>query len=79
MAGRCDDAEFFRRVQLDLAGRIPSSAEARDFIKNKDPQKRTKLIDQLLAGDTFASHWADRLSVMLLERQKLLLCFWIWD
>ena len=71
MAGRCDDAEFFRRAQLDLAGRIPSSAEARDFIKNKGPQKRTKLIDQLLAGDTFASHWADRLSVMLLERQKL--------
>ena len=71
VAGRCDDAEFFRRAQLDLAGRIPSSAEARDFIKNKDPQKRTKLIDQLLAGDTFASHWADRLSVMLLERQKL--------
>ena len=71
VAGRCDDAEFFRRVQLDLAGRIPSSTEARDFIKNKSPQKRTKLIDQLLAGDTFASHWADRLSVMLLERQKL--------
>ena len=71
LAGRSSDPESFRRVQLDLAGRIPSSSEARAFIQNKDPRKRRKLIDQLLSGDAFASHWADRLSVMLLERQHL--------
>ena len=71
VAARADDAEFFRRIQLDLAGQIPSATAVRAFLKNTDPKKRTKLIDQLLAGDDFAAHWTDRLTVMLLERQKL--------
>tara|TARA_Y100000588_G_scaffold54160_1_gene51326 strand:+ start:186 stop:1817 length:1632 start_codon:yes stop_codon:yes gene_type:complete len=71
IAGKSNDPEFFRRVQLDLAGQIPTSKEVRDFIQNKNPNKRAKLIDQLLANDTFAEHWTDRLSVMLLERQNL--------
>jgi hypothetical protein len=44
-----DDAEFLRRLSLDLVGRIPSAAEARAFIESKDPDKRTKKIDELLA------------------------------
>ncbi|SVE50848.1 uncharacterized protein METZ01_LOCUS503702, partial [marine metagenome] len=71
VAPRSDDAEFFRRVQLDFSGTIPTGPEVRTFLKNKSPDKRTKLIDQLLAKDTFASHWTDRLTVMLLERQNL--------
>src|SRR3954453_22323785 len=35
-----DDAEFLRRLSLDLVGRIPTAAEARAFIENKDPNKR---------------------------------------
>jgi Protein of unknown function (DUF1549) len=35
-----DDAEFFRRVHLDLAGRIPSVTEARDFLEDDQPDKR---------------------------------------
>jgi len=68
---RSDDAEFFRRVQLDFSGTIPTGPEVRAFLKNKSPDKRTRLIDQLLARDTFAAHWTDRLTVMLLERQNL--------
>ena len=71
LAQRSDDAEFFRRVQLDFSGTIPTASEVRAFLKDKTPNKRTKLIDQLLAKDTFASHWTDRLTVMLLERQNL--------
>jgi len=66
-----DDSEFFRRVNLDFSGTIPKASEVRAFLENKSPDKRTKLIDQLLAGDTFATHWTDRLTVMLLERQNL--------
>ena len=66
-----DDAEFFRRIRLDLSGTIPTGTEVRVFLKNKSPDKRTKLIDQLLSKDTFAEHWTDRLTVMLLERQDL--------
>ncbi|MDP7010029.1 MAG: DUF1553 domain-containing protein, partial [Verrucomicrobiota bacterium] len=71
VAPRSDDAEFFRRVQLDFSGIIPKASEVRAFLKNKSPDKRTKFIDQLLARDTFAAHWTDRLTVMLLERQNL--------
>src|SRR5687767_5258606 len=47
-AALADDAEFLRRIYLDLAGRIPSVAEARTFLDDKAPDKRTKLIDRLL-------------------------------
>src|SRR5437763_15348587 len=43
-----DDAEFLRRLSLDLVGRIPTAAEARAFIDSKDPDKRAKKIDELL-------------------------------
>src|SRR5437764_15026945 len=35
-----DDAEFLRRVSIDLAGRIPTVAEARAFLDSKAPDKR---------------------------------------
>jgi hypothetical protein len=49
-AQRADDAEFMRRVYLDLIGRIPPVKEVRDFLDNTDPNKRSKLIDDLLFG-----------------------------
>ncbi len=39
-AARADDAEFFRRLNLDLAGRIPVVTEARDFLDDDRPDKR---------------------------------------
>jgi len=71
IAPRSDDAEFFRRVKLDLNGQVPSVSETRVFLKDTSAKKRSKLIDQLLNNDVFAEHWTDRLSVMLLERQNL--------
>ncbi|MFP6873451.1 MAG: DUF1549 domain-containing protein [Verrucomicrobiales bacterium] len=65
------DAEFFRRVQLDIAGTIPDAGQVRDFLNDKSTQKRAQLIDSLLASESFAVHWTDRLSTMLLERQAL--------
>jgi len=71
IAPRSDDAEFFRRVKLDLNGQVPSVSETRVFLKDTSAKKRSKLIDELLNNDVFAEHWTDRLSVMLLERQNL--------
>jgi len=53
-----DDAEFYRRLSLDLVGRIPTAAEARDFIESKDPDKRTKKIDALLARPGYLNHFS---------------------
>ncbi len=54
----CDDADFLRRVSLDLAGVIPTPEEVVAFLDDRNSQKRSKKIDQLLAGAEFADHWA---------------------
>ena len=58
-----DDPTFVRRIYLDIAGRIPTYQETTKFLASHEPDKRTKLIDQLLGSDDYASHffnyWAD--------------------
>jgi Protein of unknown function (DUF1553)/Protein of unknown function (DUF1549) len=53
-----DDAEFLRRVYLDLTGRIPPVAEVHRFLKSKDPDKRRILVEELLASPNFITHFA---------------------
>lgn len=48
-AGLSTDAEFVRRVHLDLTGRLPAPAVIRRFLSDKDPAKRDRIIDELLA------------------------------
>jgi len=52
------DAEFLRRVTLDLTGRIPAPEEVRAFLADTDAAKRDKLIDRLLASEAFVDKWA---------------------
>jgi len=54
-----DDAEFLRRLYLDLAGRIPSVSEARDFLKDARPDKRQRRIDKLLASPRYPMHFTN--------------------
>jgi hypothetical protein len=54
-----DDAEFLRRAYLDLAGRIPSVAEARDFLDDKSPDKRRRLVERLLDSSRYVTHFTD--------------------
>lgn len=63
-----DDAEFLRRAMLDLWGIIPTAAEARAFFDDESPDKRTRLIDRLLASPRFARHMATTFDVMWNER-----------
>lgn len=56
----CTDAEFLRRVSIDTIGTLPTADEARTFLSDTDPQKRSKLIDRLLARPEFADYWALR-------------------
>ena len=66
-----DDFVFVRRVYLDVAGRIPTDVEARDFLNDKDPEKRRKIIDQLLISDGYRSHLFNWLADLLRHRGKL--------
>jgi hypothetical protein len=54
-----DDAEFLRRVYLDLAGRIPTVTESRAFLDDGAADKRLRLIDSLLARPSYARHFAN--------------------
>ena len=52
------DEVFLRRVYLDAIGALPTPLEARAFLDSEDPERRAKLIDQLLERDEFSSFWA---------------------
>ncbi|GIW79483.1 MAG: hypothetical protein KatS3mg105_1290 [Gemmatales bacterium] len=54
-----DDAEFMRRAYLDITGVIPSWQKAAEFIDSQDPNKRARLIDELLADPKYGRHFAD--------------------
>jgi hypothetical protein len=56
-AGKTTDYEFIRRVTLDLTGRIPTAARVNLFVASTDPNKRTLLIDELLAKPEWVDKW----------------------
>lgn len=66
----CNDADFLRRVWLDLAGVIPTPEQARAFLDDSRDDKRSRLIDELLNGPEFVRHMTTQLDVMLLERKS---------
>lgn len=51
------DAEFLRRVTLDLTGRIPSGADAEAFIADTNPSKRDLKVDSLIGTPEFIDKW----------------------
>ena len=54
----CSDAVFLRRAYLDLIGVIPTTAEAQRFLEATAPDKRIRLVDELLArNEDYAAHW----------------------
>jgi hypothetical protein len=57
-ASPASDHEFIRRVYLDLVGVIPRASEVREFLADESPDKRSQLIDQLLASPRHATHMA---------------------
>ena len=57
-----DDATLLRRLMLDLAGRVPTVAELDAYFADKDPAKKTKLVDRLLASPAFARHQTNEFS-----------------
>ncbi len=63
-----DDAEFLRRVSLDLTGTIPSAERTLAFLNDTDPAKRARLIDELLGSSDYGKHQADIWQAMLMPK-----------
>jgi hypothetical protein len=57
----CTDAEFLRRVSLDLAGTLPTPAEIEAFLADASKDKRQRKVDELLETAAYAAWWTTRL------------------
>lgn len=75
-SGTCDDAEFLRRVSLDLTGTLPAPSEVEAFLADSSEDKRSRKIDELLERPSYAAWWATKFSDMtgnnaarMIERQ----------
>lgn len=66
-SNRCSDSVFIRRASIDLTGMLPAPEEVTAFLEDKSPDKRAKLIDNLLERDSFVDYqsmkWCDVLRV----------------
>ncbi len=60
-----DDTKFLRRVHLDLIGRLPTAAEARQFFTDTSENKREQLVDRLLQRPEYADFWANKWADLL--------------
>ena len=54
---RSSDAEFLRRVSLDLTGQIPTPDAVKAFLADGAADKRAKKIDELIESDGFVDRW----------------------
>jgi len=69
VSAQCSDAEFLRRVSLDLYGMPPTADEARAFLAEPAANKREQLVEKLLASPHYTRHLASALDLMLMERR----------
>ncbi len=68
----CNDDEFVRRVYLDTLGLLPTPEETKAFLDDQDPDKRTKLVDALLARPEFNDYWTLKLADVLRSNSRLI-------
>ncbi len=65
---QANDSEWVRRVYLDVTGRIPSADAVDRFLKDKRPDKRTLLIEQLLDDSAYVANWTTIWTNLLIGR-----------
>src|SRR5579871_5055999 len=66
-----DDAEFLRRAYLDITGVIPPVDKVAAFLDSKQPDKRARLIDELLASPHYGRHMGDIWQELLLVQRDI--------
>lgn len=57
--------EWFRRVNLDLTGRLPTREELIDFLNDREEGKRRRWVLRLVASDSFIDYWTYRMARLL--------------
>ena len=80
-----EDAEFLRRVHLDLTGKIPTPEEVLDFLKDGSSNKRQKKIRELLGSAAYLDYWTGLWVNWLIGRRedgddrRIGLTYWVRD
>jgi len=72
----CSDAVFLRRAYLDVIGTVPTPEEARAFLDDPSPSKRSALVDRLLERDEFADYWAMKWGDVLRVKSEFPVNLW---
>lgn len=79
----CSDADFVRRVYLDVIGALPTANEIRKFLADRSPDKRSRLIDHLLDQPGYARYWGMKFSDWTGNSKyinnKAMLSNWMWQ
>ncbi len=75
-ANLCSDAVFIRRAYLDVIGTLPTAQETSEFLQDRDPNKRSALIDRLLDRDEFADYWAMKWGDLLRVKSEFPINLW---
>lgn len=70
-AATSDDAEFCRRVYLDICGRIPPASEVRDFLADQSPDKRSRLVERLLDSPTYIVNYTNVWRAIMLPEASM--------
>lgn len=70
----CTDAEFVRRIHLDMTGLPPTSQEVREFLSDERQSrvKREALIDELVGSREYIEHWTNKWADLLQVNRKFL-------
>ncbi len=75
-ANLCSDGVFVRRAYLDVIGTLPTAEEARQFLDDDDPEKRSKLVDRLLERPEYADYWAMKWCDLLRVKAEFPINLW---
>lgn len=73
-SGLCTDAEFIRRVYLDLTGLPPSAEDVKSFLADDRETrfKRDELVDKLIGSDEYVTYWTNKWADLLQVNSKFL-------
>ena len=66
----CTDEEFLRRVTIDITGTLPTDEEYAAFTADTSPDKRAKLVTQLLDRKEFSEIWAMKWAELLMVKSS---------
>lgn len=65
-SGQCTDEEFLRRATIDIIGLLPTEDQYHRFMNDTAPDKRDRLVDELLSRKEFSEIWAMKFAQLLM-------------